>query len=100
MTRAKRIWGYVFTAAVCLFALLWFVFSLSGIGKAHTELEISQLEDAIRRCAVACYAEEGRYPQDLEYICDKYGIIVGEDFRVEYDIFADNIMPDIRVVAK
>ena len=60
-----------------------------------------RLEDSVRRAAVASYAAEGFYPPDLEYIIDHYGIVLDEDrYTVVYEVFAQNIMPDITVLDK
>ena len=60
-----------------------------------------QLEDALRRTAVACYAVEGFYPPDVDYMVQHYGLQYDEDsYRVHYEIFASNLMPEITVVEK
>jgi hypothetical protein len=42
---------------------------------------------------------EGVYPPTIEYIEEYYGIQIDrEQYAVFYDIFADNLMPDITVV--
>lgn len=61
----------------------------------------TQLEVALNRAVIECYALEGAYPPDLAYIETHYGIHVNkEQFIVHYDSFADNIMPSIIVVEK
>ena len=53
----------------------------------------------LRRGCVACYAAEGIYPQDLEYLEEHYGVQVdGDRYVVHYEIFAQNLMPDITVL--
>ena len=57
------------------------------------------LKDAIDQAVVGCYAMEGRYPQDLDYLIENYGIQVDLDkYAVRYEIFADNIRPEVRVI--
>ncbi len=59
------------------------------------------METALRRAAVACYATEGIYPPNLDYLTDRYGIQIDENrYLVHYEIFADNLMPDITVLGK
>ncbi len=85
-------------AAVLLFITLVSVGNLSGGSKAE---EKQQLEDALRRAALSCYASQGFYPPDLEYIINRYGIQIDrEHFAVFYDIFAENLMPSINVVVR
>lgn len=60
-----------------------------------------QLENALRRTAVACYASEGFYPPDVAYMVQHYGLQYDEDtYRVHYEIFASNLMPEITVVER
>ena len=58
-----------------------------------------QLETSIRRSAVACYASEGVYPPDIEYLENNYGLQIDHNrYIVRYRIFAENLMPDITVI--
>ena len=47
--------------------LLCFLTALSNLEQGQDDEGKRQLEDAIRRSAVACYAAEGIYPPDLSY---------------------------------
>ena len=80
-------------------ALVWFLSALANLSDGQTEEGRRQLEDAIRRAAVACYAAEGVYPPDLDYLQTHYGIQVDTArYMVSYEIFASNLMPDITVL--
>ncbi|WP_458407245.1 hypothetical protein [Anaerotignum sp.] len=58
-------------------------------------------EESIRRGAVSCYALEGFYPPDYEYLKENYNIQVDEEkYTVFYSVFASNMMPDVTVVEK
>lgn len=58
-----------------------------------------RLEDAVRRATVTCYASEGLYPPTLAYLEEQYGVQVDESrYTVFYEVFAENLMPDITVV--
>lgn len=88
-------------AAVALFAAVLIVFALlfSRARESQTKNSAGQLATAIRRAAITCYAIEGRYPESLQYIMDHYGVVIEYDnFIVQYDAFAENIMPVIRVL--
>ena len=57
------------------------------------------LEDAIHRAVVSCYATEGFYPPTLDYVEEHYGIQIDSSrYAVFYEIFAENLMPDITVL--
>ena len=79
--------------------LLVFLTSLSNLERGRSEEGKRQLEDALRRASVACYAAEGIYPPNLDYLREHYGIQIDETrYMVVYDVFASNLMPDITVL--
>ena len=70
-----------------------------NLTNSRREEERIQLEEALRKTAVACYAAEGIYPPDLEYMEEHYGIRINEKrYVVIYDFIASNLMPDITVL--
>ena len=84
-----------------LAVLLCFFTALNNISRDQGSEGRAQLENALRRAAVACYAAEGIYPPDLDYLAEHYGIQVEEEsYIVFYEIFADNLMPNITVLEK
>lgn len=103
MKRKRNNWsvlpGVLVKALLALAVVLCFVTALSNLDRGRGEAGRQQLEDTLRRAAVACYATEGIYPPHLDYLTEHYGIQVDEDrYAVFYDIFAENLMPDITVV--
>lgn len=78
--------------------LCFFLVSLTNLDSGRREEGKLRLEEAIRRSAVACYAVEGIYPPDLEYLQQYYGLQIDESkYLVIYEAFAENLMPDITV---
>ena len=95
----KTIMKNLLTALLAGAVLVWFLSALANLSDGQTEEGRRQLEDAIRRAAVACYAAEGVYPPDLDYLQTHYGIQVDTaHYVVSYEIFASNLMPDITVL--
>lgn len=85
------------TAAVGL--MCWFLTAVADIRTGHAREGKTQLTDAIRKAAVACYAAEGIYPPTLDYLQEHYGLQIDEDrYVVFYEVFAQNMMPDITVL--
>ena len=81
--------------------LLIFLLGLSRLEQGRQAQGLQQLENALRRASVACYAVEGFYPADVDYLCENYGVTYEKDrYLVHYDCFASNLMPDITVVEK
>ena len=85
--------------AVCV--LLCFFTALSNLDSGRGEEGRQQLEESLRRSAVACYAAEGIYPPNLDYLEAHYGLQIDKErYDVFYTIFGSNLTPDITVLEK
>lgn len=79
--------------------LLSFLTAVSNFNQEQATEGRKQLEDAITKAAVSCYAAEGIYPPDLPYLIDHYGIQINtKQYTVVYESIASNLMPDITVL--
>lgn len=97
--RSARALAVTIAVSCCL--LVAFLVALNNTNANALSEEAAQLETAIRRACVTCYAVEGRYPANLEYLTDRYGVIIDTDrYSVRYDAFAENLLPDISVVRR
>ena len=86
----------VFVAVVLVFCLA--VEKLTG---ASDEAELRLVRDAVKNAALTCYAVEGAYPEELDYLREHYGLGYNEArYMIYYDAFASNVLPDIRVVER
>jgi len=57
-----------------------------------------QAENAIQRALNLCYAQEGFYPAQLNYLIEHYGVLIDtEVYFVYYKTFGSNIRPDVAV---
>lgn len=81
-------------------AAIWLLTAaVSGLDARQLQEGRTTLEEAIARAAVTCYANEGIYPPTLDYLEKYYGLQVDtQRYTVYYEIFADNLMPDITVL--
>lgn len=104
MRRGRNVIAIVFrwlAAVVAVACVVGCVLSLSSVQERQGEEGRQQLETALRRAAVACYAAEGVYPPTIEYLQNHYGVQIEEEkYIVFYDVFANNLMPDITVLEK
>ncbi len=85
---------------LCVFALLfagaWRL--LSYVDASSQEAQTAMVRDAVHSAALTCYAVEGCYPEDVDYLWEHYGLRYDKTrYFIHYDAFASNIMPDIRV---
>lgn len=57
-----------------------------------------QVENAIQRALNLCYAQEGFYPAQLDYLIDHYGVQIDPNtYFVYYKTIGSNIRPDVSV---
>lgn len=78
--------------------VLLLVGSLAGYEDNEANIDQHNIEATVEKYVIQCYASEGSYPPDLEYLTTHYGLILNEKkYIYEYDIFASNIMPDIKI---
>lgn len=87
---------------VLLITCVCIILTAVGDVESGQKLESAKrVEDTIKKAVVNCYAIEGRYPATLEYVEEYYGLQINRDrYEVFYDVFADNIMPEITVLSK
>lgn len=102
--KRKHNWAFLqglLLPAVAVLALVLFTTALNSLESGRAEEDQRQLEDSIRRSCAACYAAEGVYPPNLEYLEERYGVQVDESrYTVFYDAFAENLMPDVTVLVR
>jgi len=97
MKKATRVIPFI----LILLVLMFFLVSLSALRNDRRAEGREQLEEVLRRTAVTCYAAEGFYPPNLDYMRQHYGLLYdGEEYAVYYELFASNIMPIITVLEK
>ena len=88
---------FLLLAAVAV--LLCFLIALDNLNRGQDEEGRQRLEESLRRAAVAYYAAEGVYPPTLKELIRRSGVQIDRKrYHVFYEIFADNLMPDITVL--
>jgi hypothetical protein len=98
-SRVRRFLKVVLPVIIFAIILALFVFAVTKIA-GRSESEGRQLtEKSIRRAAVQCYALEGMYPLDFDYLKEHYGVKPDEiKYVVYYTYNGANLMPDITVI--
>lgn len=82
-------------AAVC------FATALDSLDRGRAGESHRRLEETLRQGCVACYAAEGFYPPDLDYLTQRYGIQIDEKrYVVKYMALGENLMPDVTVLER
>jgi hypothetical protein len=98
MKYLKKYWMTILSF-IFVFILISYGFQSILEGSHHQQKE--SLEKALRRGILQCYAQEGHYPESLDYLIEHYHILYNkESFDVKYEIFASNMMPNITIIEK
>lgn len=81
--------------------LLCFIIAVSQLESGRQSQGKQQLEEAVRRTVAACYALEGFYPPNVEYMQNHYTLQYDRSsYVIRYEIIASNLMPEITVLEK
>ena len=95
MSINKKDIGAILIFVVLIIAFVMLVGSITSRG-SERELEI--VRDAVKNAALTCYAVEGMYPDNIEYLRDHYHLSYNADkYVVEYKTFSSNAVPSILV---
>ena len=98
----RYIRGATIFLLVCLLivGIVWFFSaSVNNLSQDQVLEDKRQLEQALARACVACYAAEGSYPPSVEHLQTYYGVQINTKvFTVKYEVIASNLMPNITVL--
>jgi hypothetical protein len=92
-----------FLVSVCilLFFLILFYQGIDSLSSSSMRRQKESLEQALNRNITYCYAVEGSYPENLDYLKKHYGLTYNEDkFFVDYRVSGENVLPDVAVIEK
>lgn len=94
----SKIWG-IFSGTILISFILFFLFGLQSVNRSTTSEQLASLERTILKDVIHCYATEGTYPPNLDYLKEHYGLSYNEElFFVDYISIGSNIMPDVTVI--
>lgn len=100
--KSRLSWLPALLVPVLILAAVWmFARGTDQLASDRSGEAKARLEDAIRRGCVACYAAEGRYPQSLDDLKDRYGLQIDEEhYAVFYEPYGSNLMPNFTVLER
>ncbi len=59
------------------------------------------LNNALERSITQCYALEGSYPPNLDYLVNNYGLTYDTDrYFIDYQYIGDNLRPDTTIIER
>ena len=92
--RKFRVNPIIISALIFIFWIGLFVMFTGRLERESAAEQKEALESALERDITTCYALEGQFPPDLQYLRDHYGLAYDEDlFYVDYRPHGSNIRP-------
>ena len=89
----------VITLSAFLVMLVLFFSGLSLIRAHYHQTTTASLRAFVLRATLTCYAIEGRYPTNIEYLQENYGLTYNaKDFYIALTSAGDNMLPEITVI--
>ncbi|MGE4214711.1 MAG: hypothetical protein AB7E42_08050 [Anaerotignaceae bacterium] len=96
--KKKNISGLLGYGIVLVAILGFFIVSTNRMYESSSEDGCRLLIEAVAKTAVHCYAIEGQYPKDIDYLEENYGLSYNHDrYTVHYELTGANLMPGIFV---
>ena len=81
--------------------IIVFVALVNNITGKGSRREMDIVKDAVKNATLTCYAVEGMYPDDLNYLIEHYNLSYNKDrYIVYYEPLASNVIPSIKVVER
>ncbi|MEA4912460.1 MAG: hypothetical protein VB092_07640 [Oscillospiraceae bacterium] len=93
--------GALLSALLAVLVLAAAFFGLRAAADALEGQTLSYARDSVCRAAALCYAVEGVYPEDVDYLAAHYGLSLDrERYIYHYNALGGNLFPEIYVIAK
>lgn len=97
--KKSTIWKFI--PIVLLAACTVFGVFSSRLSDDNTKRSKSTLERALTRSITQCYALEGTYPPDINYLTDHYGLTYNSDYYyIDYQYIGSNLRPDVTIIER
>lgn len=79
--------------------LICFLNGLTSISSTTSDKQLESLKNAVSRSIAQCYAVEGIYPPDLNYLKEHYGLVYDESsYMIDYQPIGSNLAPEVTVL--
>lgn len=87
--------------SLSIMVLLLFIVCINVAAGGNKQRQKEYLEDALRRDITYCYATTGAYPDSIDTIENKYGLVYDKNqFYIDYKMIGKNIYPKITILER
>lgn len=93
----KDIVKIIIIVAVLVLAVLM----INRLDSRQHASETQIVKDAVKNAALTCYAVEGAFPENVDYLRENYNLAYDESrYFVTYEPFAPNVLPGIYITER
>ena len=86
---------------LCTVLITLFLYGINMFSENTLSYQEDSLVLALQKDIAQCYAIEGFYPPDLDYLEGHYGLVYDSDtFYIDYTAFGSNMYPDVTILNK
>lgn len=87
--------------AVFVIVIGFFCFFADRIRYSNEAEQKAILQNALTRMITECYAMEGSYPPDVDYLVEHYGLTYdGDEYWIDYQYIGSNLRPDVTIIKR
>ena len=91
----------ILTVLLLTVIIFLFVSVLNNTSHQIAGENMKSTEAAIRKALVTCFAVEGFYPSEINYLEKYYGLVIDwNKYDLYYNLYADNLLPYYKLVTK
>ncbi len=81
--------------------IVLFIFAINNVANQNISNETQILTDALNKDIIHCYSIEGKYPPDIEYMEQHFGLNYDHNkYIINYEYIGSNIMPNVTVIER
>lgn len=81
--------------------IIGFVLFSNQMTKTNSAHNKEVVEKALSRSITQCYALEGMYPPNLDYLKEHYGLVYDSDiYFIDYQYIGSNLRPDVTIIER
>ena len=81
--------------------IIIFCIFTTRLADTNSKRDKNILERAVNRGITQCYALEGTYPPNLDYLVENYGLIYDQNqYYIDYVYIGSNLRPDFTIIER
>lgn len=101
VNKEKKYFGIFISAIILMLLLIAFSMFAHSVNDTNRLHEKDILQNALDRSITQCYALEGAYPPNVDYLIEHYGLTYDESiYFIDYQYIGANLRPDTTIIER